>query len=173
MTTIELNELKDRIHGNNQRWWSDLTTGEPIKRDRRELLMLTVSEVSEGMEGVRKNLKDDKLVHREMIEVEMADAYIRLLDLAGGFGIELEVRDFTFDVPNNVAAALFNLVKMIVLCEDPSLDYRISTTLGYIRCFCEVKGYDLHGALEEKLTFNKSRLDHTREARLAENGKRF
>jgi NTP pyrophosphatase (non-canonical NTP hydrolase) len=39
-----------------------------------------VSEVAEAMEGVRKNLPDDKLPHRPMVEVEMADAIIRILD---------------------------------------------------------------------------------------------
>ena len=171
MTTIELNELKDRIHGNNARWWQDLTTGEPIKRDRRELLMLTVSEVSEGMEGVRKNLKDDKLVHRDMLEVELIDCYIRLLDLAGGFNIDLQHREYYFEIPENVAAALFELVKLITRCEAD--DWMVSGALAYISMYCGHLGYDLTTTMEEKLTFNKSRLDHTREARLAAGGKKF
>jgi len=47
-----------------------------------EKLCLTHSEISEGMEGHRKNKMDDKLPHRPMIEVEIADAFIRLGDLA-------------------------------------------------------------------------------------------
>lgn len=52
-------------------------------------LMLIVSEVAEAMEGHRKGLQDDKLPHRPMIEVELADAVIRIADLAGAMGLDL------------------------------------------------------------------------------------
>jgi NTP pyrophosphatase (non-canonical NTP hydrolase) len=52
--------------------------------------MLIVSEVSEAMEGERKNLMDDKLPHRKMVEVELADALIRIFDYAGAFGYDLQ-----------------------------------------------------------------------------------
>jgi hypothetical protein len=46
-------------------------------------LMLTVSELSESMEGDRKSLPDDKLPQFPMRVVEIADAMIRAADLAG------------------------------------------------------------------------------------------
>lgn len=52
-------------------------------------LCLSHSEISEAMEGHRKGLPDDKLPHRPMIEVEIADAVIRLADLAGALGLDL------------------------------------------------------------------------------------
>lgn len=52
-------------------------------------LMLIVSEVSEAMEGHRKGLQDDKLPHRPMLEVELADAVIRICDLAGALNLDL------------------------------------------------------------------------------------
>lgn len=73
-------------------WWNDLETGAPlIERPHvvGEKLMLIVSEVSEAMEGHRKGLADDKLPHRPMIEVELADAVIRIADLAGALGLDL------------------------------------------------------------------------------------
>ena len=51
--------------------------------------MLIVSEVAEAMEGERKDLMDDKLPHRKMAEVELADALIRIFDYAGGHGYNL------------------------------------------------------------------------------------
>ena len=52
-------------------------------------LRLIHSEISEAMEGDRKGLKDDKLPHRDMREVELADAAIRIFDLAGAYGMDL------------------------------------------------------------------------------------
>lgn len=52
-------------------------------------LCLVHSEVSEAMEGHRKGLMDDKLPHRPMIEVELADAVIRIADLAGALDLDL------------------------------------------------------------------------------------
>jgi len=78
-------------------WWTDLATGESTtskpgetpKINVPEKLCLIHSEVSEGMEGFRKNLMDDKLPHRSMLEVELADTVIRCFDLAGGLGLDL------------------------------------------------------------------------------------
>ena len=78
-------------------WWTDLATGQTTTsmRDEKprvnvpEKLCLIHSEISEGMEGFRKGLMDDKLMHRTMLEVELADAVIRCFDLAGGLGLDL------------------------------------------------------------------------------------
>jgi NTP pyrophosphatase (non-canonical NTP hydrolase) len=82
-------------------------------------LMLIVSEIAEAMEGDRKDAMDDKLPHRKMAEVELADALIRICDLAGAYG------------------------------------------------------YDLGGAVIEKMEFNRTRADHSKEAREGQNGKRY
>lgn len=58
-------------------------------RETGTCLMLIVSEISEAMEGDRKGLMDDHLPHRKMIEVELADAMIRICDLAGREGLDL------------------------------------------------------------------------------------
>lgn len=60
-----------------------------LERNTGEMLMLMVSELAEAMEGDRKNLMDDKLPHRPMIEVELADAVIRIFDFAAGKGLDL------------------------------------------------------------------------------------
>ena len=79
-----------RVHAANAKWWQDLDTGERLNRNVGEMLMLVVSEIAEAMEGHRKNLKDDKLPNRSMLEVELADAVIRIFDIAEGLGLDLE-----------------------------------------------------------------------------------
>ena len=67
-----LNYLSERVHIANAKWWVDINTGEPIKRNIGELLMLAVSELAEALEGHRKDLMDDKIPERKMFEVEIA-----------------------------------------------------------------------------------------------------
>lgn len=115
-----INQMCADVHEANKRWWTDLQTGEyPIQRNIGELLALVHSEISEALEGARKNLMDDKLPHRPMLEVELADAIIRIFDIAAGFNL------------------------------------------------------DLGGAYVQKMAFNATRADHSREERLKENGKKF
>lgn len=73
----------------NAGWWHDLNTGERLNRNVPEMLCLIHSEISEALEGYRKDQMDDKLPHRKMIEVELADAAIRIFDLAGGLGLDI------------------------------------------------------------------------------------
>jgi len=80
-------------------WWTNLITGESLEstgypliqpnRNVPELLCLVHSEISEAMEGHRKLLMDDKLTHRTALEVELADAAIRIFDMAGGLDLDL------------------------------------------------------------------------------------
>jgi NTP pyrophosphatase (non-canonical NTP hydrolase) len=99
--------------------WHYTPEGERVERNKGEMLMLIVSEIAEAMEGERKDLMDDKLPHRKMVEVELADALIRIFDYAGAFG------------------------------------------------------YDLQGAYEDKMEYNRTRIDHTYEHRAQAGGKKF
>lgn len=89
LTAIEINKLSLLCHHANKTWWKDPQSGEPLQRNKGELLMLIVSEVAEAMEGARKSRQDDHLPHRKMEEVELADTLIRIFDYAGGFGLDL------------------------------------------------------------------------------------
>lgn len=100
-------------------WHTNIETGELIARNKGEMLCLIHSEISEAMEGERKNLMDDHLPHRPMAEVELADAIIRICDYAGRWG------------------------------------------------------YDIGGAIAEKLEYNANRADHKIENRKKDSGKKW
>lgn len=73
-------------------WWNDIHTGEPLPLTQERVgdkLMLVVCEIAEAKEGHRKGLMDDHLPHRPSLEVELADALIRIFDLAGAAGMDL------------------------------------------------------------------------------------
>ena len=170
---MNLNELAKQIHLANHKWWHD-SNGNRLERNFQELLMLAISEVSEAMEGERKDLMDDHLPHRKMAEVEMADTVIRLLDIAAGFKIvlfDLSDSKVKAPLPENKGQILFDIVETIVAVEaEPSI---ISHSIWCIQVYCKKHSYDLEGAIQEKLQYNATRLDHTHEARNAPGGKKF
>lgn len=108
----------------NSGWHSDPKTGEAYTLEQRNerfptKIALCHSELSEALEGHRKGLMDDKLPHRPMAEVELADTIIRCFDLGGAMG------------------------------------------------------YDVGGAIAEKLAYNAKREDHKLEQRNMTGGKAY
>lgn len=87
---MNLNDYANQCHNDNMRWWQNVDTGETIERNKGELIALMHSELSETLEGVRKDLPDDKLTHRKMEEVELVDTLIRIFDYAGAYNLDLQ-----------------------------------------------------------------------------------
>lgn len=83
------NLLRDACHGASTAagWWRGVDPRAPYVVPSK--LCLIHSEISEAMEGDRKGLMDDHLPSRTMLEVELADAVIRIADLAGALGLDL------------------------------------------------------------------------------------
>lgn len=87
------NEFADKCHAASYQagWWHE-PDGTPLITNKYAVavkLLLGISELVEAMEGDRKGLMDDKLPHRSMLEVEIADCMIRLYDLAGAYNLDV------------------------------------------------------------------------------------
>jgi NTP pyrophosphatase (non-canonical NTP hydrolase) len=82
-----INQLSKQIFQNNQSvgWW-DMGVE---NRNKGELIALMHSELSEALEGVRKNKADDHLPHRSSEEVELADTIIRIMDYCGAYNFDI------------------------------------------------------------------------------------
>lgn len=81
---LDLNQLSDEVFSNNEAkgFWDE-------SRSVGECIALIHSELSEALEADRKDLMDDHLPTRYGLEVELADAMIRILDLAGYIGMDI------------------------------------------------------------------------------------
>jgi len=163
-------------------WWDD------PDRCIYQTLQLVSTEIAEATEGERKDLMDDHLPHRKMGEVELADALIRLLDMAGAYGwTAVRVYDDNltskFTDPDFTISGKHLFLNVMISRLALSIEHKSESSsladLSYSRLaiaivtVSETHGYDIESAMNEKLAYNKNRADHKRENRAKEGGKKF
>lgn len=85
LAALAINTLCDQIYFANVKagWYRDPITHRKKDRNVMEMLMLQVTEISEGAEGWRKTLRDNHLPVHMMLVVEQADTLVRIFDLMG------------------------------------------------------------------------------------------
>lgn len=184
---MNINKLAKEIYEQNKAvgWWDD------PDRCIYQTLQLVSTEIAEATEGERKDLMDDHLPHRKMGEVELADAMIRVLDIGGRYGWSyVHLRDDVTPVSIsmveqiksiagkhlavNVALSKLAVHIFIYRCNASIELCRLySWLIGHVVKITESQGYDLWGAVAEKLEYNKKRADHKRENRAKQGGKKF
>ncbi|MBH0113231.1 hypothetical protein I5E68_09765 [Novosphingobium sp. YJ-S2-02] len=178
-----LNTKSRDIHADNiaAGWWNPA-------RPNAVSLMLIVSEISEASAAYASPLpKDDKLTDRYGLEVELADAVIRILDLAGFACVDLEAEcaalrrfDGRYRSKLPVHRALLEVVNELSAAMEGDrkanrAHFARHLAAAYMRIseLCCDLSFDLWGAIEEKRAFNKIRLDHQLAQRRAAGGKAY
>jgi len=80
---MDINTWIKEIHATAKEkgWWDS-------KRNTAEMLMLIVTELGEACEADRKGIYGYE--EKDTFEDEIADAVIRIFDMCGGLGIDLE-----------------------------------------------------------------------------------
>lgn len=181
-----LNQLRDSIHADNVTagWWSNINTGESIlaTRNRPEMLMLIVSELSEADEAFQDAANDDKLTYLPGFDVEIADAAIRLLDLAGADDIDLNLptgigdqfstydcRDNLMIIINRISAAMEGYRKG----NTEVYHQAIRDTMHRLIALSHSWNFLLFNIIDQKRKYNAERADHKIENRLKAGGKAF
>lgn len=180
---INYDEQAEAIFAQNKAvgWWDD------PNRCIYQTLQLVSTEIAEATEGERKDLMDDHLPTRKMGEVELADALIRVLDLAGRYNWKIvdvvdlppEFSDPDLSIGGKhlfINACLISLTHNLpndLEAPDRVAMYHYSRLCLAIVTTAESRGYDIEGAMVEKLAYNKNRADHKRENRAKEGGKAF
>jgi NTP pyrophosphatase (non-canonical NTP hydrolase) len=86
---MNLNDYANQCYTDNAVWWYD-ADGNKLERDKAVLLCLIHSEVSEVLEGVRKDKMDDHIKEMKAEVVEMADVLIRVFDYCGAYGLDIQ-----------------------------------------------------------------------------------
>lgn len=151
-------------------------------------LMLVITEVAEMVEADRKGRRahkemfkhnittkqprEQKKAHwcfcfetfiKDSFEDEMADACIRLLDLAGLRGIEVDsFRYFPEDVlqeyrETSVTEKAFNLCRILSSMFSESLKMRIESALYFVECWAKSECIDLEWYIAQKMEYNEQR----------------
>lgn len=172
-----LNELKDIVHKANEKWWRDINTGDPIARNKGELIALVHSELSESYEAGLLNQPDDHLPQYPGELVELADAKIRLLDYAGGFGYDLKDRHREARFKPTLLAIHRTLSHLLELERKgkPGAAEALTNAIMLIddRATAVWDEGIYESAFWDKMDFNAKRADHTHEHRAKDGGKKF
>jgi NTP pyrophosphatase (non-canonical NTP hydrolase) len=83
---MKISEIQEAVHRTaiEHGWWES-------PRPTGEVLMLMVTELAEAMEAHRDgNPESEKIPGFSKMEEELVDVIIRLLDFAGGTGLDIE-----------------------------------------------------------------------------------
>lgn len=175
---VNLNELRDNAHQNaiEHGFWDDSPSDE-------HFLCLVISELMEAVEADRKNRHTDSSIlpgfkapgeyHnpesfqkffnmyiKDTVEDELADAVIRLLDIAGAHNINILFTEHRINPTRTTENFTDNIYAIVSdLCEDVRISIGTAVRNGVynIFWFAAGAGINLVKHIELKMEYNKTR----------------
>lgn len=198
MKDLITNQLAEAIYKYNFKagWWD-----EPVRPDGTTLALIH-SEVTEAYIGFVHDIPDHHLPQYQNVVVELADAAIRIYDLFGhkGWNIEKAVdavlrlgaddrptpeythvnfHKYFLDIHVHISNALEgvrkNQVMQIGEATEDVLDIAaFELAIAMLMIYhAECWGWDIPNAIGDKRAYNANRADHKRENRAKDDGKKF
>lgn len=158
------------VHERNVKagWWTNIETGEPLKRNVGEMFMLMVTELWEAYDAYAHGEPDDKLPEYPGIGVELGDLLIRIADFCGALMVG-NVIDYDPDSSNpgeNMFLEVGDIAKRYEAIRKTPQAKGDPETAAFLMPM------DVAVMVDAKLAFNATREDHKIENRLKEDGKR-
>lgn len=172
-------DLQNRIYQQNVAMgWHDKP------RSFNTFVCLFHSELSEGVEGLRKGLMDDHLVMYPMVVVEVADFVIRVLDW---FGSQEDVSTLNSHIYSTTVLTMENIDYLAEMHQSVSaamyfydseggldiVEEYLNEAISMAFSMANANGWDLVKIMNEKMVYNQNRADHKRENREKVGGKKW
>jgi hypothetical protein len=149
-------------------WWTNIETGEPLKRSVGEMFILMVTELAEAYKAWRLSEPDDKLPQHPGVGVEMGDLLIRVADFCGGLGSGMILAGD--DPANNPGDLMFQ--EIVEIAERYESIRKTPAAKGDPETGEFLPAMDVPMMIDDKLAFNAQRPDHKIENRLKDDGKK-
>lgn len=168
------------IHHLNRKWWYD-ADGNLLPRDMDTHFALMASELSEAVEAVRKNKKDDHLPQFDGVVVELADFIIRLADNIIGYKwkVDFDEWDHLWEGEKSTAGKIWMIHKELAYFYDwmnePEGRPEVSLNSLFQNALLLMLNFtmDPWEIIYQKLIYNYTRADHSYSARAQPDGKKF
>lgn len=167
-----LNELKNKVHqaAKEKGFWDEQHSDETM-------LMLIITEVSEAVEADRKGKRADRKEFlyfladvsfersfstfiKDTVDDELADAFIRCLDLAGAIGLDLvdTIDDSNWEAlisSRTFAENAYQVCQIISLGGNAVT--KVIGAMAFLHDWCRYLGIDLGWHIEQKMKYNATR----------------
>lgn len=186
MSRLNYNQLAAEVHANSLKhgWWED-------KPSTEHFFTLVVCELAEAVEADREGSRCDRKLFastlctfvepyrhnseryekkwnsafeqciKDTVEDELADAAIRLLDIAGAYNWDFS-KPFAGNysvmvIPSNSFTENIGCIMECVLCRTLTKYHRVACSLVQIEWLADQMGIDLAWHIEHKMRYNASR----------------
>lgn len=167
---IDLNSYRDRVYQNavNHGWHEE-------KKSDEHWMCLVISELMEAVEADRvSNYADIEAFEKgemrgldfrenferyikDTVQDELADACIRLFDMAGVHGLDLQYNNYEMSCTLDFSSRTFTESMCDMIDEFFVIKFCTRSNLNEIFAFCDSRNIDIFWFIDQKMKYNESR----------------